>query len=147
MKRFITTYNPEGKAVFSTGLSEDVHSKPLPDGEAAFALGWTSKGFPVDFSSDADLSVYNSFLENAPGIVISNGTVLRTVDMAPGHVSPMHRTVSLDYGVVIEGEMELILDSGETRLMKRGDMAIQRGTTHAWRNASDTEWARMVFGM
>ena len=46
----------------------------------------------------------------------------------------MHRTVSLDYGVVLEGEVELVLDSGETRLMKRGDVSVQRGTNHAWRN-------------
>lgn len=57
----------------------------------------------------------------------------------------MHRTVSLDYGIVIEGEIELILDSGETRLMRPGDIAIQRGTMHAWRNTSDTKWARMLY--
>jgi len=66
-------------------------------------------------------------------------------DMEAGHVSPMHRTVSLDYGIVLEGEVELILDSGETRAMKRGDVAIQRGTCHAWRNMSDTEPARMIY--
>lgn len=53
--------------------------------------------------------------------------------MSPGLLSPMHRTVSLDYGVVLEGEVELVLDSGETRVLKRGDVAIQRGTCHAWR--------------
>ena len=57
----------------------------------------------------------------------------------------MHRTVSLDYGIVLEGEVELILDSGEKRVLKRGDVAIQRGTSHAWRNTSKTEWARMVY--
>ena len=57
----------------------------------------------------------------------------------------MHRTVSLDYGVVLIGEIELILDSGETRLMKAGDICIQRGTMHAWRNTSATEWARMMY--
>jgi quercetin dioxygenase-like cupin family protein len=57
----------------------------------------------------------------------------------------MHRTVSLDYGVVIEGEVELVLDSGETRVLRRGDVAVQRGTMHAWRNTSRTEWARMMY--
>lgn len=57
----------------------------------------------------------------------------------------MHRTVSLDYGVVLEGEVELVLDSGEVRLMKRGDVAIQRGTNHAWRNPSETKWSRMMY--
>jgi len=46
----------------------------------------------------------------------------------------MHRTVSLDYGIVLEGDVELVLDSGEKRAMKQGDVAIQRGTNHAWRN-------------
>lgn len=57
----------------------------------------------------------------------------------------MHRTVSLDYGIVLIGEVELLLDSGETRLMKTGDVCVQRGTNHAWRNASQTEWARMMY--
>jgi quercetin dioxygenase-like cupin family protein len=63
----------------------------------------------------------------------------------PGVTCAMHRTVSLDYGVVLEGEIEAILDSGETRMMKRGDVCIQRGTMHAWRNPSETEWCRMLF--
>ena len=79
------------------------------------------------------------------GIVIPGGTVLRYVDMRPGATSPMHRTVSLDYGVVLEGEVELILDSGEKRLMRRGDLSVQRGTIHEWRNTSETEWARMLY--
>lgn len=57
----------------------------------------------------------------------------------------MHRTVSLDYGVVMLGQIELLLDSGETRLMKPGDICVQRGTMHAWRNASQTEWGRMLY--
>jgi len=57
----------------------------------------------------------------------------------------MHRTVSLDYGVVLIGEVELVLDSGEVRLMKPGDICVQRGTMHAWRNTSKTEWARMLY--
>lgn len=58
----------------------------------------------------------------------------------------MHRTVSLDYGIVLEGEIELVLDSGETRLMKRGDLCVQRATNHAWRNVTPNDgWARMVY--
>ena len=57
----------------------------------------------------------------------------------------MHRTQSLDYGVVLEGEVEMILDNGVTRKMGRGDVAVQRGTNHGWRNTSETEWARIFF--
>jgi hypothetical protein len=43
------------------------------------------------------------------------------------------------------GSIEMILDSGETKQMARGDVAVQRATMHAWRNTSEMEWARMIF--
>lgn len=67
--------------------------------------------------------------------------------MAPGNASPLHRTVSLDYAVIIFGEVELSLDSGEKRTMGPGEAVVQRATAHAWRNTSETEWARMLFCM
>lgn len=144
LKRFITTHDSSKKAVFSNIVSEDNTFDPISPG-AAFALGYVTKGFPVELNKDADLQVYKPYLEKAPGLVATGGTVLRFVDIEPGMTSPMHRTVSLDYGVVIEGQMELILDSGERRTMNRGDVAIQRGTMHAWRNMSSTSWGRMMY--
>lgn len=144
LKRFITAHDSSSKkAVFSDAVSEDTKFDRIPG--AAFGLGYVTKGFPVELNKDADLQVYKPYLESPPGLVATGGTVLRFVDMEPGLLSPMHRTVSLDYGVVIEGEVELVLDSGETRKMKRGDVAIQRGTMHAWRNLSSTSWARMMY--
>ena len=55
----------------------------------------------------------------------------------------MHRGGSIDYNVVIEGEIELILDSGESARMRPGDVNVQRATSHRWRNVSSSEWARM----
>lgn len=57
----------------------------------------------------------------------------------------MHRTQSVDFGVVLEGTIELILDDGKRQLMQRGDVAVQRATMHAWKNPSTTEWTRMLF--
>ncbi len=57
----------------------------------------------------------------------------------------MHRTQSLDYGIVLEGEVEMWLDDGTKQVMRRGDVAVQRGTSHGWRNTSATEWGRMFF--
>jgi quercetin dioxygenase-like cupin family protein len=57
----------------------------------------------------------------------------------------MHRTQSLDYGIVLEGTITSVLDSGEETVMKRGDVMVQRATMHSWRNDSTTEWARMIF--
>lgn len=71
--------------------------------------------------------------------------MMRIVDVPPGSMSPMHRTASLDYGVVLEGNVELIMDGGDRVVLKRGDTCVQRATNHAWRNTSETEWARMLY--
>lgn len=155
LNRYITTHNADGKAIFSTTLSEVMPVQSVADG-ADFSLAYTSDHFPAQLNNEADVTEYSSYLTSPPGIVISNGTVCRIVDIQPGATSPMHRTVSLDYGVVLEGEVELLLDSGETRLLKRGDVAVQRGTNHAWRNVTPDvvdpvtgevkkQWARMLY--
>ncbi|KAH8745489.1 hypothetical protein F5883DRAFT_265859 [Diaporthe sp. PMI_573] len=77
-------------------------------------------------------------------LVKRGGSVLRYVDYPPQASSSMHRTVSCDYAILIIGEMECLLDSGETRVMKEGDVLIQRGTMHQWINRRDT-WARMLY--
>lgn len=66
--------------------------------------------------------------------------------MHRGEGSPhpfMHRTETVDYGIVLEGEIVLVLDGGETAL-KAGDVVVQRGTSHAWANRSGRN-ARMAF--
>jgi quercetin dioxygenase-like cupin family protein len=55
----------------------------------------------------------------------------------------MHRTRTVDYGIVIEGEMVLVLDDSET-VLRAGDVVVQRGTDHRWENRSGAV-ARMVF--
>ena len=141
--RYITTHNTTGKAIISKEIPSQ--SSWTGVGGAKFFLGYCTSTFPVDLSLDADILNYSSFLKSPPGLVVPGGTVLRIVDMEPGLLSPMHRTSSLDYGVVLDGEVELVLDSGETRLLKRGDMCVQRVTNHAWRNTSETDWARMLY--
>jgi quercetin dioxygenase-like cupin family protein len=49
----------------------------------------------------------------------------------------MHRTNSIDYGIVLKGEVELELEDGHKRTIREGGVIIQRGTNHLWRNTSD----------
>ncbi|KAL5340408.1 hypothetical protein BJX70DRAFT_396917 [Aspergillus crustosus] len=147
LSRHITTHRGDGKAIFSTSVPAPLPVTHIPDG-ADFSLAYTTSTIPASFTNDTDIPTYASYLEpgNAPGLSISTGSVCRIVDMTPNALSPMHRTVSLDYGVVLEGTVELVLDSGEIRVMNRGDVAVQRGTMHAWRNVSgEGRWARMLF--
>jgi mannose-6-phosphate isomerase-like protein (cupin superfamily) len=75
------------------------------------------------------------------------GHLLRIIDIYPpqdgGKRTVMHRTKTLDYVVVIEGEVVLVLDDSEV-ILKKSDVVIQRGTDHAWENRSD-KMARMAF--
>jgi mannose-6-phosphate isomerase-like protein (cupin superfamily) len=59
-------------------------------------------------------------------------------DAAPGdgRHALMHRTETVDYGIVLEGEIVLVMDLGET-VVRAGDIVIQRGTNHGWANRSD----------
>ena len=70
-------------------------------------------------------------------------SLIRIVELAPGHRSPMHRTHTVDYAVLLEGECELVLDEGSVHL-RAGDLVVQRGTNHAWRVVGDRP-ARFAF--
>ncbi len=63
------------------------------------------------------------------------GTNIRVNEFLPGAQSPLHRTASVDYGIVLEGEITLILTDSEVDL-RAGDIVVQRGTDHAWHNRS-----------
>ncbi|GLB08938.1 hypothetical protein AtubIFM57258_004847 [Aspergillus tubingensis] len=140
-KRLITSHNPEGKGVFITEDHGD-HHKIMVRGKGVANIIYSTKGNPVDMTDDADVKFAK---KNEPPLHIPNGSVVRLIDFAPGVESPMHRAVSLDYGIVIEGEVEITLDSGESKIMKPGDISVQRATMHKWRNVSDTKPARVVF--
>lgn len=70
-----------------------------------------------------------------PGLAAS-GTEIRIVEMAPGCRREMHRTDTVDYGLILSGELHMVLEKGET-LLRPGDIVVQRGTNHAWHNRSD----------
>lgn len=107
---------------------------------------YATKGMPVDLNNDTDLETSDKVLQSGKlGIVLPQGTVLRFADFAPGSTGFMHRTSSIDFGIIIEGNVIMKLDDGSETHMTRGDVAVQRATQHQWDNASQTEWARIVF--
>lgn len=144
---FITTHDKDGKAIFHDPPSgtEEVHSKRI--GPAAFNVHYTTSSVPVKLAGDQDLKQFYEQPRPIP-IALKDGTVVRMVDLAPGEQSPMHRTNSVDYGVVLAGEAVLVLEDfevGPRRTLKVGDVSIQRGTLHSWRNPNPTEWLRMLY--
>ncbi|KAI0018001.1 hypothetical protein F4780DRAFT_563317 [Xylariomycetidae sp. FL0641] len=118
---------------------------PFEGGAMGFNQIYTNT-FPPDLNGDADVQYHDDALAGGKlGLATKGGTVCRMVDFGPGYECMMHRTQSLDFGIVIEGEIEMLLDDGSVTRLGRGDIAVQRATMHAWRNASSTSWARMVF--
>ncbi|CZR63530.1 uncharacterized protein PAC_13427 [Phialocephala subalpina] len=123
---------------------------------------------PPSFSiaSNSDLEHHNAILSSniapsagTPGnpetpmplFPASGGSVCAILDFAPnveGGGGFMHRTKTVDYIVVLEGEMELELyggeGKGEKRIVKKGEVVVQRECMHCWRNASKTDGARML---
>ncbi|KAL2843874.1 hypothetical protein BJY01DRAFT_248431 [Aspergillus pseudoustus] len=142
--RYVTGHDSAGKAIIQSENPADWSS--FENSSMAFTVAYTTSEFPADLNNDIDLKKHEEIKASGElGLVNPSGTVCRFVDFAPKGPPLMHRTQSLDYGIVLEGEIEMTLDSGEKRLLKRGDMAVQRATMHAWHNPSETEWTRMVF--
>ncbi|KAI0155097.1 hypothetical protein GGR57DRAFT_464064, partial [Xylariaceae sp. FL1272] len=142
-KTFITGHNSSGKAVLHS--TRDAHWKVFEGGVMGFNQIYTNP-FPADLNNDADVKYHDDKLAGGNlGLATKSGTVCRMVDFGPGYECMMHRTQSLDYGIVVEGEVDMLLDDGSVTRLKRGDIAVQRATMHAWRNPSETEWTRMVF--
>lgn len=153
ISRYITTHDENGLAIISDALSNLAPVRDDQNGDLRLSLLYTNKLKP-DLSDGTDIAKYAGHIQSPPGLTIAEGTVCRFCDFAPGSLTPMHRTLSLDYGVVLEGEMELVLDSGETQHLRRGDVVVQRGSNHAWRNVTPDEmvegrlvqkWARMFY--
>ncbi|CAJ2504721.1 Uu.00g121150.m01.CDS01 [Anthostomella pinea] len=140
---YLTGHDESGTAIVHT--VRPASWKPFEGGVMAFNQIYTTQ-FPPDLNDNADIQYHDDKITSGKlGLASKNGTVCRMVDFGPQYVCMMHRTQSLDFGIVVEGEVEMQLDDGSSTLMKRGDIAVQRATMHAWRNPSATNWARMVF--
>ncbi|OAP61422.1 hypothetical protein AYL99_03625 [Fonsecaea erecta] len=140
-KRLITSHNDAGQAMFQT--VDQRHLWPVLGGVARYNTVYSTGKTPIDLENDEDICV-NEANQDLP-LPIRGGSVCRIIDMGPGDRGPMHCTESVDYGIVIFGEAELILDSGETQLMRPGDVVVQRATKHSWYNRSKENWVRVAF--
>ena len=135
-RRVVTGHDRRGVSVFADDGPVPV-VRTAPDG-ALFYEVWGTEAMPAPICA-AEPGPTLSALTVPPA---PNGTKIR-INELPGVVSPVHRTQSIDYGIVLEGEVVLVLDSDETTL-RAGDVAVQRGTSHRWENRTERT-ARMAF--
>jgi quercetin dioxygenase-like cupin family protein len=105
-------------------------------------LVWCTDSMPADIAiGDTAEDMGARMLGTAPP---QNGTRFTINDLPPGSPGVMHRTETLDYCIVLAGEVDMEMDQGATVHLKAGDVVIQRGTNHSWINRS-AEPARIAF--
>jgi naringenin degradation protein FdeH len=144
IRRIVTGHNQAGTSVVvSDGGPPQNHNMRRPAIGADFFEVWNeSNEVPELASVPAGEPNDRGF-----SLMPSSGHLVRIIDVYPlkdgGERTVMHRTKSLDYGVVIEGEIVLIFEDTEV-VVKKGDVVVQRGTNHAWENRSDSV-TRMAF--
>jgi hypothetical protein len=159
IRRVVTGHNAAGKSVFvMDGTAPHVFQRST--GSVVVTELWETRGAPADNRGNED-AIDRGFHLPPP----KNGTVFRIIDYPPdkerlpalaaelarpddgsgrGHAADrgnprhagFHKTDSVDYAIVLSGEIYALMDEGEV-LLKSGDVLIQRGTNHAWSNRTD----------
>jgi quercetin dioxygenase-like cupin family protein len=136
-RRVVTGHDDSGRSVCTIDGPVPV-VRTAPDG-ALFYEVWATDAMPAPIGgTEPDPTLDALTVPPAPG-----GTKIRINEFPPGVVSPVHRTQSVDYGIVLDGEVVLVLDDSET-VLRAGDVVVQRGTSHRWENRS-AGTARMAF--
>ena len=143
-RRVVTGHDSSGKSiVMSDGPPPQHHPMQGPAVGADFVEMW-NVAQPVPPLTAKESREPN---EREFTIMPASGHLLRIIDIYPpqdgGKRTVMHRTKTLDYVVVISGEIVLILDDSEV-VLRQSDVVIQRGTSHAWENRSERP-ARIAF--
>jgi len=137
IRRIVTAHDASGKSVASgDGIIESSSGK-IDKNISAVDIWWTR-------SVPADVAGHDASKEPSPGMPTPGGTLLKVLEIAPGTKPVMHKTETLDYALVLDGEIDMLLDDGVQVHMKAGDILIQRGTIHGWTNRGDKP-CRMAF--
>jgi mannose-6-phosphate isomerase-like protein (cupin superfamily) len=162
IRRVVTSHEADGKAVvLFDGVSPKITKRP--ESGVKSSLMWVTDAAPADVNGAVDRADRTIGIPPPPG-----GSVFRIVDFHPvdesklpaDHMSrnmgkdashkgwpprhpAMHRTRSVDYAIVLAGEIDMLLDDSEIHL-KAGDVLVQQSTNHAWVNRG-TEPCRIAF--
>ncbi len=161
-RRIVTGHDAQGRAVAT--FDGQVDARQRSPGGNAVTMVWVTAESPAEFSDSVDRADAKVGVPPPPG-----GSIFRIVDFPPAAAgSPpvdhhamlvgmgidpasqgyarhrhTHRTRSIDYAIVLEGEIDMLMDDTEVHV-QAGDVLIQQGTNHAWVN-NGTEPCRIAF--
>jgi mannose-6-phosphate isomerase-like protein (cupin superfamily) len=161
--RRVVTGHENGKAVvIADGVAPNVKIREAAGGLVSTLL-WVTRETPANISGTADRADCEIGVAPPPGgsilrivdfpplaegkRLLDNAAILREMGVAPVDAPPrspfMHRTKSIDYAILLSGEIDMLLDDREVHL-RAGDVLVQQGTNHAWENRS-SETCRIAF--
>ena len=134
-----------------TGHDDNNVAKVIMDGEATNHKGgasgaqstliWITEGAPTEMPVGEHVEDLGARILGTPPP--PNGTRFAVITFPPGNPGRMHRTETIDYVIVMQGELDMDMDDSTVKL-KAGDVMVQRGTNHAWANRSNKR-ARVAF--
>jgi quercetin dioxygenase-like cupin family protein len=125
VRRVVTGHAADGRAIVT--IDEVASNVQTSRPGVSSVVIWTTEAFPADNDGNEDTS------RTKVATTRENGTIFRVIEFAPGAAPRNHRTDSIDYAVVLSGEIDMPLDDTEVHL-KAGDVLVQRGTIHNWIN-------------
>jgi quercetin dioxygenase-like cupin family protein len=130
-----------------TGLNADGTSCVLIDGPVphwgtgAAAIVWRTADLPADNSGAADTAEPYSI-----DVLHRPGSTFAVCQFAPGSPAFMHATNTIDYIIILSGQVTLVMEQGEV-VLGPGDMVVDRGVMHAWRNDTDAPCTAAVVNL
>ena len=123
VRRVVTGHDRNGRAIVA--IDEVAHNIVRKRPGYASCVVWATESFPADNLDETDGAARDVATS------VPSGTVFRIVEYEPGVAPRVHRTDSLDYAVIVSGEIDMELDGTEVHL-RAGDVVVQRGTVHNW---------------
>ncbi len=129
IRRVVTGHDAQGHSIIDIdGVTSNIVSRR--PGHSSSVI-WANTSTPADNASAQDAGLQDV------AACAQQGAIFRVVSYDPGVSPRMHRTMTVDYAVVISGEIFMVMDDGKEAHLKAGDVLVQRGTVHDWINRSD----------
>ncbi|KAF7542628.1 hypothetical protein G7Z17_g11414 [Cylindrodendrum hubeiense] len=125
-----TAHAEDGTSIFASDTRVAPFT-PFGPQNSAFTVFDIRQSLPVN-NTDSIPSFSNTLPRCPP-----KGAIFCITQIQPGGSSPMHRTQSIDYIVVLTGEIVLVLDGGDEKTVGAGECIVQQGVNHLWANRSE----------
>ena len=133
VRRIVTGHDAERNAIVASDERLTAVSRRIGANITGCEI-WSTDRMPVDNSEAAGAAQRAGFVKRYNYVGTGEGTTFRITEWAPGHARFTHRTETVDYAILLSGEIDLELENGVVVPLKPGDVVVQRGTTHTWVN-------------